>query len=125
MRLLLLICFTFFMLTACKKQTYKPYIGSYDCEVHILKDSLGVNVRDTMYQEVVQLSEKDSRNMQFKELEIPYKYIDDNGFYEASHLVIGAIWGRQITFKGDSITYYHYESDNNQYWSATYSGKKM
>ena len=121
MKKLLPICILACISLACKKKDYQPYLGTYNCTVEEHLDSTGYNF-DTTYTATESLTEINSKEKLFRDLTIPYKYIDDNGFYEASQLVPGLAWGRQITLDGDSLHYYHHEVSNNAFWYIRYTG---
>lgn len=124
MRKLLLLGLFSTLLISCNKKKYKPYLGVYDCTVTEHLDSVGTTYSwDTTYTEQQELSEHNSKEMIFRDLTIPYKYIDNEGFYEASHLVPGLVWGRQITLTGDSINYYHHEAGTQFFWYIRYTGR--
>lgn len=110
------------ILVGCNKKKYQPYLGVYDCTVTEHFDSTGYNF-DTVYTASEELKEINQKEMQFLELTIPYKYINDEGFYEATQLVQGLVWGRQITLAGDSLHYYHHEATSNAFWYIRYTGR--
>jgi hypothetical protein len=87
-------------------------------------DSTGAFI-DTTYNEVVPLNELDEKHMQFRDLPITYKYINNDGYFADDNFITGTIWGRQITLKGDSLTYLHHESDANVTWSIKFEGTKI
>ena len=108
-------------LISCRKKEFSPYTGTYNCVVEEHLDSTGFNW-DSTYTATEELIEINKKEMQFKELTIPYKYIDNNGKYEATHLIQGLAWGRQITLAGDSLVYFHHEAQSDQFWSIRYTG---
>ena len=122
-----LACFLFIsliLLFSCQKKKYKPYIGSYSCEVTEHLDSTGFAF-DSTYTAIEELISKDSKNMQFIDLPIPYKYISSEGYFADENFVSGFIWGRQITLRNDSVIYYHHEATSEMNWYIRYKGKKI
>ena len=111
---------------SCQKKKYKPYIGNYDCKVIHQIDSLNSGYFfDTTYVQVAQITELDAKNIQFRDLPIPYKYIQESGLYETGHFVPGIYWGREITLRNDSLIYYHYEGTSEYLWSLRYYGRRI
>jgi len=114
------------LIGACRKKTYKPYIGIYDCQVTEHIDSVGkIYSWDSVYQETNEIFELDYKNMQFRDLPIPYKYIQKNGEYITGHFVTGVYWGREITLRNDSLYYFHYEGTSDFFWTIRYAGKRQ
>lgn len=109
---------------SCQKKKYKPFIGSYSGEVSEHLDSTGYNF-DTTYVSIEDLISKDSKNMQFRDLPIPYKYISSEGYFADENFITGLIWGRQITLKNDSVIYYHHEATTDMNWYFRFKGKKL
>ncbi|NOQ72580.1 MAG: hypothetical protein GQ574_11290 [Crocinitomix sp.] len=114
------------LLFSCRKQEYKPYIGNYNCQITEHLDSTHNGfVWDSIYTENEVIIELDSKNMQFRDLPIPYKYIQDNGEYKNGHFLTGIYWGREIILKNDSLYFYHYEGTAAGFWSIRYAGKRI
>ncbi|MEO9531508.1 MAG: hypothetical protein ABJG68_14485 [Crocinitomicaceae bacterium] len=114
----------FVILSACQKKKYKTYIGSYNCEITEHLDSNGYFF-DTTYTGIEDITSKDSKHMQFRDLPVPYKYISSSGYFADENFVTGLIWGRQITLRNDSVIYYHHESTSDMNWHIRYKGKKI
>ncbi len=124
MKYLFLLLF-FVTLLSCRKKEYKPYLGTYTCQITEHLDSTHNGFEwDSTYTENEELFELDGKNMQFRDLPVPYKYIQDNGEYKASHFVTGIYWGREITLRNDSLYFYHYEGTSAGFWSIRYRGKR-
>ncbi len=81
-------------------------MGNYNCKVTYHDDSTNSDyTKDTTYSEIKELIELDSKTIQFRDLPIPYKYIQKNGAYKTGHFVPGVYWGREITLRDDSLFY--------------------
>ena len=109
---------------SCRKKTYEPYIGDYDCLVTYHLDSPGYNL-DSVYYETESIIEVDSKTIQFQDLPVPYKYISDEGYFADENFVPGFIWGRQLTLRNDSLIYLHHESSSTVTWSIKFEGKRL
>ncbi len=82
---------------SCRKKKYEPYIGTYLCLVTEYLDSTHNTFNwDTTYTTNADLIDLDVKNMQFRDLPVPYKYIQDNGEYKTGYFVSGIFWGREI-----------------------------
>lgn len=109
---------------SCQKKKYAPYIGSYEGELTEHLDSNNY-LFDTVYTSVEDVIELDNKNMQFRDLPIPYKFIDKNGYFADENFFTGIIWGRQITLRNDSVIYYHHESTADFNWYLRFRGKRL
>ena len=111
---------------SCRKKKYEPYIGTYLCLVTEYLDSTHNTFNwDTTYTTNADLIDLDVKNLQFRDLPVPYKYIQDNGEYKTSYFVSGIFWGREIILPNDSLYYFHYEGTAAGYWSISYAGKRI
>ena len=108
---------------SCQKKKYRPYIGTYEGVYTEHLDSTNF-VFDTTYASNEQLIEEDNKHLKFRDLPIPYKYIDD-GYFADENFFTGIIWGRQITLRNDSVIYYHHESTADFNWYIRFRGKRI
>jgi len=122
MRIVTTLLLSLVLLSACQKKKYSPYIGTYD---GIFTEHLDSNnfVFDTIYSSTESVIEKDNKHLQFRDLPIPYKFID-NGYYADENFFTGIIWGRQINLRNDSVIYYHHESTAAFNWYIRFEGKR-